>query len=243
LKSELRRRGVGVLTLDNLATLCAIDIIKPGQVTHAIALLNALLPPGGNVIILAHVDKVTARAGYGKEAYSGSAAIHNRLRWRWYLFAPAKAGDADPGDETPKEDDGRRILEVQKNNGGPSGQRIALRIRKEDGALVADGVQGGMVAGIQRDNERKAVLKAVTEAMERGIPVPTATTNRATAYEALEAMPAYPGALRGKAGKHRLLKLLHQLRVDGELEVCEFRTPGRHSRQGYCVAPIQAHPE
>jgi len=69
--------------------------------------------------------------------------------------------------------------------------------------------------------------------------MPTATTNRSTAYEALEAMPSFPKALRGKAGKQRLFRLLMQLRADGEIAICGFSSSGRHRREGYCLARIE----
>src|SRR5207244_4425884 len=129
-------------------------------------------------------------------------------------------------------------LEVQKNNAGPTGLRIPLRI--VDGALVHDGPETGIVASIAKSNERKGVLAALLEAQERGIGVPTAETNRSTAYEALEAMPSYPNDLHGKTGKRRLFRLLRQLRADREIEAQEFKTAGRKSREGYRLARIAA---
>jgi hypothetical protein len=75
-------------------------------------LCGQLVPQGGNAVLIAHVDKATAKAGHSREAYSGTAAFHNRARWRWYLFAPNRHEDEDAGEEA-QGDDGRRILEVQ----------------------------------------------------------------------------------------------------------------------------------
>ncbi len=122
---------------------------------------------------------------------------------------------------------------MQKNNAGPSGARYPLRLI--EGVLVADGGDDSIVASIARGNERKSVLAAMREANERGIPVPTARTNRDTAYEALELMPSYPQALKGKRGKQRLFRLLRELRADRTVETCEFRGAGRHRREGYRV--------
>ena len=233
LQRECERRRIEVLVLDNLVTLFDGDLNVPGVATRVLALFARLVPPSGNVVVLAHVDKLSAKAGYSAQAYSGTAAWHNRARWRWFLYAPNVGADADPGEEQESADDGRRVLEVQKNNAGPSGARYPLRLI--EGVLVADGGDDSIVASIARGNERKSVLAAMREANERGIPVPTARTNRDTAYEALELMPSYPQALKGKRGKQRLFRLLRELRADRTVETCEFRGAGRHRREGYRV--------
>jgi RecA-family ATPase len=230
LRSDLRRRGVAVVFLDNFSTLFAVDLIRPAHATQAIALCGQLVPEGGNAILIAHVDKATAKAGHSREAYSGTAAFHNRARWRWYLFAPNVGGDAADGDEFKEADDGRRILEVQKVNAGRSGSRIALRIL-DNGAIAPHGVDDGIVAAITRRSEREAVLAAVREAEARDMRVPAAKSGPSTAYEVLPAMPSYPDTLRGKAGKRRLLALLTQMQADGEIGVREISSGVRHKRE------------
>ena len=239
LRAEFKAAGIEVAVLDNATTLFAIDLIRPGDVSKCIAKSKRLVAPGGNVVVLAHVDKATAKAGYSTEAYSGTAAWHNRPRCRWYMYAPNTGEDADEGDDTAA-DNGERLLEVQKNNAGRVGDRFALRISQDSGAVVLAAPVDGIVASIQRGNERKAVLAAVAEAAERGINVPAAETNRATAYEALEAMPSYPEALRGRRGKARLFYLLRQMRADREIEGCEFQGSGRHRREGYRLPGVES---
>lgn len=244
LRSELRSNGVSVVILDNWATLCAVDSIRPRQVTAALSMLARLVGEGGNVIILHHVDKATARAGYGREAYSGTAALHNRSRWRWYLFSPGRVDDAGPGDENdgaaPAEDDGRRILEVQKLNAGKVGARIPLRIVTADGptlgAVSADGPSGGIVAWISRENERKGVLAAMAEAANLDIWIPANTNSSSTAYEALSELPGYPKELKGKSGRGRLFKLLRQLRAERAIEVYQHKTEARKQREAFRLA-------
>jgi hypothetical protein len=148
------------------------------------------------------------------------------------MYRNADASDADE----PRSDDGVRVLELVKNNYGPRGAQILLRLDAERHVLIgtANATSGDdIVSSIARNNERKAVLAAVGEALARSIAIPTATTNASTAYEALECLPAYPASLRGKTGKARLFRLLRQLRADGELEVSEFRGSGRHRRECY----------
>jgi hypothetical protein len=236
LRTDLRRRGVGLVILDNFATLCAVDLIRPAHATQAIALCQQLVPKDGNAVLIAHVNKAAANAGYSREAYSGTAAFHNRARWRWYLFSPNTGDDAEPGEE-PESDDGRRVLEVQKMNAGRSGARIALRIL-DNGAIAQDGVDDGIVGAISRRSERAGVLAAIGEADVRQMPVPAARSGSSTAYEVLQAMPSYPKALRGKTGKRRLLALLTQIQADREIELCEFVGPNRHRRDGYRLAQV-----
>jgi KaiC/GvpD/RAD55 family RecA-like ATPase len=229
LRKDLRQRGAEVVFLDNFATLCAVDLIRPAHATQAIALCAQLVPKDGNAVLIAHVDKATAKAGHSREAYSGTAAFHNRARWRWYLFAPNRDEDAEQGEEA-EGDDGRRVLEVQKVNAGRSGARIPLRIL-DNGAIGPDGVDDGIIASIARRNERQAVLASIGEADARAIPVPAARSGLSTAYDVLPAMPSFPPALRGKAGKRRLLTLLMQMRADGEIVVREGTSSGRHKRE------------
>ena len=237
LRADLRRRGVDVVFLDNFANLCAVDLIRPAHATRAIALCGELVPADGNAILIAHVDKATARAGHSREAYSETAAFHNRSRWRWFLFAPNRDADVADGEEIAAADP-HRILEVQKLNAGRVGTRIPLRIL-DNGAIGSDGPGDGIIGSITRRRERGDVLASVGEAEARGIPIPTAETNRYTAYEVLVTMPSYPEALHGRAGKRRLFHLLRQMRTDGELDVCEFTGSGRNRRQGYRVARIE----
>src|SRR5579862_3906149 len=88
LKAEVERRGIEVLIIDNLLTVFAGNINDPAIATRVIGMLGRLVQPGGNVIILAHVDKNTARDGRSSQGYSGTAAWHNRVRWRWFMYAP-----------------------------------------------------------------------------------------------------------------------------------------------------------
>jgi hypothetical protein len=229
LRKDLRRYGVTVVMLDNLATLCAVDIIKPGHATQTIALCGQLVPEDGNAILIAHVDKATARAGTSREAYSGTAAWHNRSRWRWSIFEPGRGTDAT-SEEEPNEDDGRRTLRVDKVNGAKPGLQIALRIT-DTGAIAPSDAGDGLVASIARRNERQAVLASIAEADARGMRVPGAKSGPSTGYEILLTMPSFPAALRGKAGKRRLLAMLTQMRADGDIIAKELRTDGRHLRE------------
>ena len=54
---------------DDVTVDAAGNINDPAYATQALSWLMRLVPPGGNVIVLAHVDKATARAGYGRQAY------------------------------------------------------------------------------------------------------------------------------------------------------------------------------
>jgi hypothetical protein len=71
----------------------------------------------------------------------------------------------------------------------------------------------------------------VREAEARQMRVPAAKAGSSTAYEVLPAMPSYPDALLGKAGKRRLLALLTQMQADGEIGVREISSGVRHKRE------------
>jgi hypothetical protein len=239
LQEELARRGVEAVVLDNLAALCAGNINDPRYATRALALLGKLVPASGNTIVLAHVDKALAKAGYGAQAYSGTAAWHNRARWRWFLCAPNREDDKQedglPAGPAPTEDDGSRILEVQKNNAGPIGHMIPLRFVGP--TLTGDGVPFGVVASIERANERKWLLRTLAEAEDRGEPVFSSERANRNAHAVLTAISDCPKALRGRPGKRTLFPLLLRLKAEGLLGEKTNYTLSRNHVMVWTVTP------
>ena len=167
-------RSVQTVIIDNIASTCAGNINDPRYATRALSLLAASCLDAATSSRLAHVDKALAKSGYGAQAYSGTAAWHNRSRWRWYLYAPNVAEDKEedglPEDnkDDPLDDDGSRVLEVQKNNAGEIGQRIMLHFVGP--RLVPIGTDG-IVASIERGSERRWILRQIAKAQDKGDPI------------------------------------------------------------------------
>jgi RecA-family ATPase len=237
LREEFRRHQVDVAILDNFATMCAVDLISPGDVTAGIAELARILPsPDGNLIVLSHVNKVTAIDGYSPEAYTGTAAFNNRMRWRWAIMPldgkqSRREDDAEGPAEGAARADPRRILEVQKINAGRVGARIALRFT-DAGAIIQDGVDDGISARILRGREREGVLEAMRDAARCSMHVPAARTGPLTSHHVLAKMPNYPETL----GRKALFDLLLKLEAAGEIEHYSYRNHGRKVKDAIRIA-------
>lgn len=120
LKEALAATSARVLMVDNASNTFAADENARAQASAFVRALKALvLPSGGAVLLLAHVDKNTSRAGaLATAAYSGSTAWHNAVRSRIYLVKTEKRGlelqhhKSTHGVELPP-------LALQRLTGGP----------------------------------------------------------------------------------------------------------------------------
>lgn len=144
------------------------------------------------ILLLAHIDKASAKSGSRDNSYSGSTAWHNSSRSRIALLADAKGIE----------------LRHEKTNHGVFAKPVRL-VRGGFGVLEllrqADHVQGDQVAD-------QMVLEALISAAELGITVPTTTTGGRTSSHALiEA--GLPGPLREE--KRRVEDALRSLEAAG----------------------------
>lgn len=119
-----------------------------GQVRAFIRLRAKLVRPmHGAVLLLAHVDKLTARTG-GSQGYSGSTAWHNSVRSRLFL----------------SEESGGLLLEHQKSN---RGKRAAdTHLVWDDGLHSVAGSTTNAGSALV-DNLVKAAVKAQDDADTR----------------------------------------------------------------------------
>lgn len=160
------------------------------------------------ILLLAHIDKQTAKAG-SSEGYSGSTAWHNSARSRLFL--------------TNKEEN--LVLEQQKSNFGRCAEPICLRW-----------IEGGMLEHIAAPSEQEtkgSVLQLIQEYYDRGdyiSPAPNSTNN---AYRTLRDDPRFPRTLdRGK-----LTTILREAESSGQLKREMYETDNRKKRARYQVAP------
>lgn len=180
------RNDVDVLLVDNASDAFDADEIKRRMVrTFVRSLVRLIRARDGAVILFAHVDKTTSRAGKGPantEAYSGSTAWHNSARSRLFLI---------------EKDAEARLFELQhqKSNLGPKQEAIALEWPK-DGVLQLVGAGaaagGGMVQAIVDQNETKALLALLHEFAARGEFVHTGPTSRQNAARVMSGEKTYP---------------------------------------------------
>ena len=150
---------------------------------------------GAAVLLLAHIDKASAKYGALGNSYSGSTAWHNSARSRLALT----------------EKDGAIEMVQEKLTIGRKAD--PLRLGWDDtGVLVPDGGAGAALAqGITDQADDNALRACFAAAAEAGVSVPAATTGPATTWHVLSDYPELPPQLKGnksrfKAGIARLLR-------------------------------------
>ena len=193
LEQYIEAHGIDVAMLDNASDTYDASEIDRARVRGFMRALSVLARPGRGMLLLAHIDKGTARGERsGSEGYSGSTAWHNSARSRMFLS---------------RQKDGRLLLEHQKSNLGRMRDPLNL-VWPEGGLLQADLPSTGMVAKIEQGNERKAVLRVIHELHQAGVSV---STYPVQAFKDLAPRPGFPAHI----GTHRdLAPMLVGMRVD-----------------------------
>lgn len=170
------------------------------------------------VVLLAHIDKAAARNGGQGNSYSGSTAWHNSARSRLALT----------------EQDGAIVLEHEKAN--LSSRAAPLRLAFADGVLMPEAGTGGAMLTSEHFDQAE-IIRALQAAIEAGINVPASLTPGAhSAMKALEPLPEYGQAFKGRAGNSRAAKAITALRRAGRVIEETYRTPQRKERVRLVVA-------
>lgn len=205
--------GAQILILDNASDVYGADENNRGQVRAFIRLLARLVRPRhGAVLLLAHVDKLTARTG-GTQGYSGSTAWHNSVRSRLFLSEDANGG---------------LLLEHQKSNRGKKAEPLNLVWHDGLPTLVTD-----MLATAHPATEsaaRTQVLNLLREFYERGEFISTSATANNNAYAMLHSERMFPKIKRGA-----FWQLLRDAERDGLIYRETYRNASRRESERWCV--------
>ena len=133
---EVRKHQPDVVILDNIAQMYAGQENDRSQVTQWGNLLSGIALLGPAVVLVGHVAKAEG------SQYSGSTAMENVARIRWYLNA---------------EDDGTSTLSIAKTNIGPERE---LTLRWKDG--VFSRVEKGSVEAFDAtDGAEREIFEAI----------------------------------------------------------------------------------
>lgn len=214
LAEYIEREQFGLVIIDNASDVFDADEINRSMVRAFIRQLVQLVRPhGGAVLLLAHVDKLTSRAGKqaGAEAYSGSTAWHNSVRSRLFLL------EHEPGE-----------LELlhQKSNLGPKQPPLRLEWPK-DGIMQLPVAAGGFVAAIEAKNDTRALLELLHEFATRGEYVSTATHSRTNAALLLAREKCFPTHLKAPD----VFDLLRSAERAGLIRRDQYRNTERKPRE------------
>lgn len=222
----------GVVVIDGASDTFDDNEIARARVRAFIrSLRQRLAQPGRAVVLLAHVDKQSARANARGatdqvEAYSGSTAWHNSVRSR--LALTGEAG------KTLK-------LEHQKANHGRRAEPIELEFVDGVPRIAGSGPNpaADYIAAQKRQQDeldKATLLDLIRQFEARGERVTTATQGPATTFKLLHGEPGFPpGTTRARCNR-----LLRSLQDAGRLFRGPVQTPDRKWREAFSTSPTGA---
>lgn len=209
LRLDVNEFKPGVIIIDNASDTYDANEIERARVREFVRLLASLgKANNAAVLLLAHVDKQTAKGAGSTEGYSGSTAWHNSARSR--LFMTAK-------------DDGL-ILEHQKSNLGLRSEPIYLRW-SDNGLLAQADAPGG-------HDDCATILRLIAEAYGRGEYISPSANAANNAYKVLQLSPEFPRGL----SRQNLSAVIRDLENKGVLIKEPYSTGHRNIRQRYAVS-------
>ena len=155
---------------------------------------------GAGMLLLAHVDKASVRAGAGLDSnstFSGSTAWNNSARSRWAMV---------------REDSGAIVVRHEKCNLGPLQEEIRLEFDTQAKVFKRFGTAPGnkAAATLVRNAQRAAILKLVKRHADQGVNMSTKVNAPTNAYVCLRDDPEYPGSLDRKG----FFSMLRDLEVE-----------------------------
>jgi RecA-family ATPase len=217
---ELERRlGGRSIIIDGASDAFAANENDRSAVRRFVRGLRRLIGPDDFLMLLAHVDKATARSADTSQGYSGSTAWSNSARARWYLRTEADSEDL--------------LLEVQKANHAPAGAKLRLSWNAQAHVFVADLVQPTtkLERELAESDERAGILAAFRSCARAGIAVPAAMQGPRTAYHVLSLRPEFPASLAGgnRAATSRFREQIERLRQSRSIVEGSIRRANRHS--------------
>jgi len=220
-------KKVGFVVIDNASDTYDDDEIKRAKVRMFVrSLRSRIARPGRAVLLLAHVNKVSAINGRaaGAEDYSGSTAWHNSVRSRLTL-------NTDP------KDDSCLTIEHLKANLGPKAKVIQLRwnngVPLEDGSFTDVGAQAAKAVmdahRRKEDAEAKVVLvQLIKDFNNRGEQVTTSNTGGFSVWHLLNKRTGFPKTVKSSSD---LMDLLAQLQAEGSIYRTVFKTKDRKLKE------------
>jgi RecA-family ATPase len=230
LSELIAKRNIGLVVVDNASDTFDDDEIKRARVRQFVrSLRSRIARPNRAVLLLAHVNKVSAISGReaGKEDYSGSTAWHNSVRSRLSLNV--------------EKDENLMTIEHQKANLGPRAKPV--RMRWHDGVPLQDGTftDAGAAAAaeyvsaerVRANNAAKGILVLMVQDFNnRGETVTTSNTGGFSVWHLLSKRAGFPKSVKSASD---LMDLLAELQAEGRIYRSVFRTKDRKMREVFVV--------
>jgi hypothetical protein len=211
---EEAAHGAGLIVIDNASdAFDANENSRRTVRTFVHGLVDIARKHNAAVVLLAHIDKNAAKGGARGNNYSGSTAWHNSARSRVALI----------------EQDGRILLVHEKANLSARAEPVSFMF--VDGVPVPEA--GTKTEGLTTENfDNTDIIRALKAAHAAGISVPASLApSPYSAMKALESLPEYYQAFRGKAGGQRAACAITALIRDGRIQRAEYKTAHRKIRE------------
>jgi len=177
LRDYMATQRIELLVIDGASDTFTGDEIRRAEVRAYVRALAALAREfNAAIVLLAHVDKITAKGSKDGQSYSGSTQWHNSVRSRLYLSQPEV---------------GRLVLEHQKSNHGPLADPMAFDWQDDDVPRLSLAAPETPAAPaddslvVVESAQVRRVLQLIDEFTKRGEFVSTAYNSRTAAPSVL----------------------------------------------------------
>ena len=207
----------GVVIVDNASDVFADNENDRTAVRGFMRCLNLIAgETRAAVLLLAHVDKASARGGAGLDTnttFSGSTAWNNSARSRWAMVRDGQSV----------------VMRHEKCNLGPLQEEMRLEFDQEAKVFKLFGTIPGQAAAaaVMRNTQRAVILKLISKAVASGAtlsPKPNASNN---VFVALRDEPEFPNRIDRREFFQILRDLEYEKLVASETYIRSNRTPGQ----------------
>jgi RecA-family ATPase len=174
------------------------------------------------VLLIAHVDKNTAKFGGRGQAFSGSTAWNNSARSRLAMT----------------EEGGVITLAQEKFNLGKKAQPLKLQFT-DAGVLVPAGTEPSgaeLAQNIMESSDDAHVLSAIEQALGGGWTLSAAQKGPKLAHHVLSDMPILPKHLRENS--KRISAAIVRLSLAGKIVREEYATAGKRTGERWVLVPV-----
>lgn len=212
---------IGFIVIDNASDTFDDDEIKRVRVRAFVRSLRThLARPNKAVLLLAHVNKQSARGQSSEEDYSGSTAWHNSVRSRLSLIQENK------------------ILKLIHQKANYSEKAEPIWLSWTNGVPLVHGsipehvaAQKSAIANDRgRDKEAKNILLQILHVFfERGEPVNASLTGAYSSFKTMKSDPTFPDIL--KSDVDRFKRLMREMQDDGLIIRKTIKTPARRVKE------------
>ena len=223
LADTVERHQAEVVILDNASDVFTANENDRAEVRGFMRCLNLIAHhSGAAVLLLAHVDKASVRAGAGQDTnstFSGSTAWNNSARSRWAMTR----------------DNDVVTLRHEKCNMGPLQGEMRLEFDPAAKVFRRFGQVASAAAARQllRNSQRVEILRMVQRASNAGLPIALSTRSPNAAHTKLSRMSGYPKTLK-RAELHAELEAMV---LEGLIEEREGRNTHRNKVSTLVLTP------